>query len=131
MTDPIADLLTRIRNAGQRKITAVDVPHSKTKERIVAILKDENYIESYKVTTNEKTGFKTIHIVLRYAGNTFVIENIKRISKPGIRRYIGYDEIPRVLGGIGFCILSTSHGIMTGDEAKKQKIGGELMCTIY
>lgn len=130
MTDPIADLLTRIRNAGMRRIKTIVVPHSNMKETLVKILVDEHFIEGYSVETNE-LGFKDLHVHLRYDKNKFVIEHLERVSKPGIRRYVNYNQIPRILGGIGICIVSTSKGVMTGDQAKKAKIGGELLCTIY
>lgn len=131
MTDPIADLLTRIRNAGLRKIEVVEVPHSNVKETIVEILAKEKFIDGYEVITDPKTGFKVIRLRLRYAQGKLAIQHLSRISKPGIRRYVGYSEIPRVLGGVGICVVSTSKGMMTGQEAKKNKIGGELICTIY
>ena len=131
MTDPIGDLLTRIRNAGLRRIEIVPVPHSKMKEKIVKLLLQERFIAGYEVTTDEETGFKVILLTLRYNKNQFVIQNLKRVSKPGIRKYVSVDEIPRILGGAGICILSTSKGVMLGFEAKKQNIGGELLCTIY
>jgi small subunit ribosomal protein S8 len=131
MTDPIADLLTRIRNAGMRRIETIVVPHSNMKEKIVKILAEEKFVSGYHVETNKENGFKELHIDLRYSDKQFVIQKLTRISKPGIRRYVSYDKIPRVLGGIGICILSTSRGVMTGGEAKKQKVGGELLCIIY
>ncbi len=131
MTDPIADLLTQIRNAGLRRIASINVPHSKMKEQIVQILRDEHFITDYSVTTDEVTGFKYLHIVLRYTKTRMAIEKLKRVSKPGIRRYVSYDKIPTVRGGIGICVVSTSKGVMTGRRAKEEKVGGELLCTIY
>lgn len=130
MTDPIADMLTRIRNANSVKHESVDVPRSKLKEELARILKDEGFIKEYKVIENDKQG--TIRIYLKYDANKGqVIQGIKRISKPGLRVYANKDEVPRVLGGLGVAILSTSQGIMTDRTARKEGIGGEVICYVW
>jgi len=129
MTDPIADLLTRLRNALAAKHETVDVPASKLKLEIVRILKEEGFITGYALARDEKQG--TIKIVLRYtSGKTPVIGTLSRVSRPGCRVYANRSEIPSVLGGIGLCILSTSRGILTGEQARQQGLGGEVLCTI-
>ncbi|MDK2973230.1 MAG: small subunit ribosomal protein [Candidatus Sumerlaeota bacterium] len=129
-TDPIADMLTRIRNANMVHKDHVDVPNSKVKVALARILKDEGFIKYYKVMRNNKQG--TIRVFLKYGpAKEKVINGLERISKPGIRRYIKSDEIPRVRGGLGIVILSTSSGIMTGREARRQKVGGEILCTVW
>ena len=130
-TDTIADLLTRIRNAGQRKLQSTLAPNSKMSLRIVEILEKEKFINGFEIIDDPVSGHKRIKIMLRYANGVFVMQNLKRISKPGIRTYTRYHRIPKVLGGHGICILSTSMGVMTGREAREKKIGGELLCTIY
>ena len=131
MSDPIADMLTRIRNANTAKHDTVDVPASKMKLAIANILLDEGYIEKYDVI--EDGVFKTIHITLKYGAdkNEKVITGLKRISKPGLRVYVNSNEIPRVLNGLGIAILSTSKGIMTDKEARKENIGGEVLAYIW
>ena len=130
MTDPIADMLTRIRNANSVKHESVDVPRSKLKEELARILKDEGFIKEYKVIENDNQG--TIRIYLKYDANKGqVIQGIKRISKPGLRVYANKDEVPRVLGGLGVAILSTSQGIMTDRTARKEGIGGEVICYVW
>ena len=128
MIDPIADLLTRIRNASQARLPAVEVAHSRMKENVARILKQEGYIADCTV---EGQPFKTLKLKLKYQGRKGVIEDLKRISKPGLRRYVRTTEIPRVLGGMGIAILSTPRGVMTGNEARKQKVGGELICYVW
>jgi small subunit ribosomal protein S8 len=129
MTDPIADLLTRLRNAVAARHETVDVPASKLKVEIVRILKEEGYINSYALARDQKQG--VIKIVLRYtSGKTPVISTLSRVSRPGCRVYANRSEIPTVLGGIGLCILSTSRGILTGEQARQQGLGGEVLCTI-
>lgn len=129
MTDPIADLLTRLRNAVAARHETVDVPASKLKVEIVRILKEEGYINSYALVRDQKQG--TIKVVLRYtSGKTPVIGTLSRVSRPGCRVYADRSEIPVVLGGIGLCILSTSRGILTGEQARQQGLGGEVLCTI-
>ncbi len=128
MSDPIADMLTRIRNAQKALLPTVDVPHSKLKESMAGILKKEGYLN--EVTVEGKTP-KTLKIKLKYEGKKGVLEGMRRISSPGLRRYIGVDKIPRVRGGLGTAILSTSQGLMTGVQARKNKVGGELICYVW
>jgi len=128
MTDPISDMLTRIRNAGRALRPVVAVPHSRMKETIANILKKEGYVA--EVAVEGKTP-KTINIKLKYQGKKTVIEGLRRISKPGLRHYVGATEIPRVLGGLGVSVISTPEGVMTGTEAKKKNLGGELLCYIW
>jgi len=130
VTDPIADLLTRIRNALTAKHDGCIVPYSKMKESIVQILKDEGYISSFEIV--ETGGCKNINIVFKY-GRKFerVITNLKRISKPGLRVYCGVDDLPRVLDGLGLAIISTSKGVMSDRNARKSKVGGEVLCYVW
>jgi small subunit ribosomal protein S8 len=128
MTDPIADMLTRIRNASHALLTDVEVSHSKLKESIAQILKREGYISECSV---EGKPIKKIKLVLKYQGRRGVIAGLKRVSSPGLRRYVRSTEIPRVLGGMGTSIVSTPKGVMTGLEAQKQRLGGELVCFIW
>ena len=130
VTDPIADLLTRMRNANQMRYNEVVIPSSKIKLEITKILKDEGYIEDYKVEKNEVQD--NIIVTLKYGKNKErVISGLKRISKPGLRVYAKAEEIPTVLNGLGISIVSTSKGIMTGKEAKKQNLGGEVLAYIW
>lgn len=130
ITDPIADLLTRIRNANSAKHETVDVPASNMKKAIVEILADEGYIKSYQVIEDGKQG--VIRITLKYgAKNEKVISGLKRVSKPGLRFYAGADELPRVLKGLGIAIVSTSKGIMTDKKARKEHIGGEVLAFVW
>jgi small subunit ribosomal protein S8 len=129
-TDPIADMLTRIRNANLVFKDHVDVPNSKMKVAIAKILKDEGFIKYYKVMRNNKQG--TIRVFLKYGPNReHVINGLDRVSKPGIRSYTKAAEIPRVRNGLGIVILSTSNGILTGAECRRQGVGGEVLCTVY
>jgi len=128
MSDPISDLLTRIRNATRALLPAVELPHSRIKEGVARILKSEGYVT--EVSVEGKT-VKKLKIQLKYQGRKAVIEGLKRVSKPGLRKYVGSTEIPRVLGGMGVSILSTSEGVMTGTQAKKKNLGGELLCYIW
>jgi len=129
MTDPIADLLTRIRNAVAARHETVEVPASKMKLEIVRILKEEGFIESYALARDDLQG--TIRIVLRYtSGKKPVIGALNRVSRPGCRVYADRTEIPVILGGLGLCILSTSRGILTGEQAKQQGVGGEVLCSV-
>jgi small subunit ribosomal protein S8 len=128
MTDPISDMLARIRNANRALLPGVDVPHSKIKESIASILKKEGYINDFAV---EGKIPKTIKVKLKYQGKKSIIEGLKRVSTPGLRRYVGSTDIPRVRGGMGVAVLSTSEGIMTGVQARKKNIGGELLCYIW
>src|SRR5439155_17348126 len=128
MTDPISDMLTRIRNANRALLPAVELPHSKLKESIASILKREGYIADFLV---EGKLPKNLKMKLKYQGKKSVIEGLKRISTPGLRHYVGATEIPRVRGGLGTSIVSTSQGLMTGTQARKQNLGGELLCYIW
>ena len=130
-SDPIADMLTRIRNANTAKHDTVDVPSSKMKVAIADILVNEGFIEKYDIV--EEGNFKTIRITLKYGvdKNEKVITGIKRISKPGLRVYAGKDELPRVLGGLGIAILSTNQGIITDKEARKLQVGGEVLAFVW
>src|ERR1041385_4314060 len=128
MTDPISDMLTRIRNAHSGLLPTVDVPHSKIKENIAGILKKEGYINEYSV---EGKTARTLKIKLKYSGRKGVIEGLRRISTPGLRRYVGATEMPRVRAGLGIAIVSTSQGVMSGHEARKKHVGGELLCYVW
>ena len=130
-SDPIADMLTRIRNANTAKHDTVDVPASKIKVAIADILVNEGFIEKYEMI--EDGNFKTLHITLKYGvdKNEKVITGIKRISKPGLRVYAGKEELPRVLGGLGIAILSTNQGIITDKEARKLQVGGEVLAFVW
>ena len=131
MSDPIADMLTRIRNANTAIHDTVDVPASKMKLAIANILVDEGYIAKYDLV--EDGSFKTLHITLKYGvdKNEKVISGIKRISKPGLRVYANTEDIPRVLGGLGIAILSTNKGVVTDKEARKLGVGGEVLCFVW
>jgi small subunit ribosomal protein S8 len=131
MSDPIADMLTRIRNANTAKHDTVDVPASKMKIAIADILVDEGYIAKYNII--DEGSFKTIHIVLRYGAdkNEKIITGLKRISKPGLRVYVNKDQLPRVLGGLGIAIISTNKGVITDKEARKQNVGGEVLAFVW
>ncbi len=130
MTDPIADMLTRIRNASAARHAVVTLPSSKVKREIARILAEEGFIESYEVRAEGIQ--EVLSLRLKYVeGRTPVVTGLKRISKPGLRVYARKTEIPRVLGGLGLAILSTSHGIMTGSEARKQNLGGEVLCYVW
>ncbi|WP_103070994.1 30S ribosomal protein S8 [Aquimarina sediminis] len=130
-TDPIADYLTRIRNANSAQHRVVEIPASKVKKEITKILFDQGYILSYKFEDNTTQG--TIKIALKYDKLTKepVIKELQRISKPGLRKYAGSNDIPRILNGLGIAIVSTSHGVMTGKRAKQENVGGEVLCYVY
>jgi len=128
MTDPISDMLTRIRNAHGALLPTVEIPHSKIKESIAGILKKEGYISDVSV---EGKPLKTIKLKLKYNGRKGVIEGLRRISTPGLRNYVGSTEIPRVHAGLGISIISTSQGVMSGQEARKKNVGGELLCYVW
>jgi small subunit ribosomal protein S8 len=128
MSDPISDMLTRIRNAGRALLPAVELPHSRMKESVAKILKSEGYVADVAV---EGATIKKLKIRLKYQGKKNVIEGLKRVSRPGLRRYVGATEIPRVLNGMGISIMSTPEGVMTGAEAKKKNLGGELLCQVW
>lgn len=127
--DPIADMLTRIRNGQTASLPNVAMPHSKMKESIAKLLKKEGYISEHESTGEKQT--KTLSLKLKYVGRRGVIEGLKRVSRPGIRTYVKGKDIPRVRGGLGVAILSTSHGVMTGRDARKQNFGGEVLCYIW
>jgi|SRR3954469_4930724 len=130
MTDPIADMLTRIRNGIQARHPAVEMPTSKMKVAIAEVLKDEGYIKGYSLS-GEGTK-KMLKVELRYVGKSEpVLSGIKRISKPGLRVYAGSGEIPQVFGGLGVAVLSTSRGVMSGGQARRQRIGGEVLCHVW
>ena len=131
MSDPIADMLTRIRNANTAKHDTVDVPASKMKIAIADILLNEGYIKKYDIV--EDGTFKTIHITLKYGAdkNEKVISGLKRISKPGLRVYANSEEMPKVLGGLGIAIVSTNKGVVTDKEARKLGVGGEVLCFVW
>ena len=130
LTDPIADMLTRIRNANHQRHATVDIPASKIKLAIAEILKEEGYIADYEVIEENVQG--TIRISLKYINEKErVITGSRRISKPGLRIYVNSNELPTVLGGLGIAIISTSNGIMTDKEARKQKVGGEVLCYVW
>ena len=130
-SDPIADMLTRIRNANTAKHDTVDVPASKMKISIAEILLKEGYIKSFEI--EEVGGFKNIHSTLKYGKdkNTKIITGLKRISKPGLRVYAGKEDLPRVLGGLGTAIISTNKGVLTDKEARKENVGGEVLAFIW
>lgn len=129
-TDPIADFLTRIRNGSRARHSRVDMPSSKLKIEIARILKDEGYVTNYKVV--EEKGKKTLRVFLRYTPERHsVITDLKRVSRPGSRRYVGKFEIRQVVGGMGIAIVSTPRGLMTGQAARKEGVGGELLCEVW
>src|SRR5579862_5259617 len=128
MTDPISDMLTRIRNAGRALLPTVAMPHSRLKENIAAILKKEGYVADVAV---EGKMPRTINIKLKYQGKKTVIEGLRRVSRPGLRHYVGATKIPRVRGGLGVSVVSTPEGVMTGTAARKKNLGGELLCFIW
>ena len=129
MTDPIADMLTRIRNAGMARQRRVDMPVSKLKTEIARLLKDNAYIHDYKLLDDGKHG--VLRLYLKYHQEKPIIRELKRVSKPGLRRYVAVDEIPRVRNGLGMAVLSTSRGVMTDREARAAKVGGELLAIVY
>ena len=131
MSDPIADMLTRIRNANTAKHDTVDVPASKMKIAIANILVDEGYIQKYDLV--EDGNFKTLHITLKYGAdkNEKIISGIKRISKPGLRAYAGKEDLPKVLGGLGIAILSTNQGVITDKKARELQVGGEVLAFVW
>ena len=126
--DPIADLLTRLRNASRARKAELLVPYSRIKADITAILKKEGYITDFEVKSEGKP---QLRIVNKFAGKTPAITGLKRVSRPGLRRYVGAEEIPRVLGGMGISIISTPRGVLSGREARRQKVGGELLAYVW
>ena len=129
ITDPIADMLTRIRNANSARHDTVDVPASNMKKSIAQILLDEGYIKSYQIVDDATQG--VIHITLKYNGKDKVITGLRRVSKPGLRVYVGADELPRVLRGLGIAIVSTSKGVMTDKAARAAHVGGEVLAFVW
>jgi len=130
MTDPLADMFTKIRNANKAKHEFVDMPGSTMKESIAKILKDKGYVKNYKVIEDDKQG--VLRIFLRYDQNRKpIIQQIERVSRPGLRHYIKADAIPKVLGGMGISILSTPKGVMADEEAREKHVGGELLCRVW
>lgn len=128
MSDPIADMLTRIRNGQQARKVSVSMPAAKLKSSVAQVLQDEGYIGSFGTESVE--GKATLTVNLRYFDDQPVIDKIKRISRPGLRQYTGAGSIPEVLGGLGISVVSTSHGVMTGKQARAQGFGGEIICTV-
>jgi small subunit ribosomal protein S8 len=128
VSDPIADMLARIRNAGRALLPTVEIPHSRMKESIAGILKKEGYIAEFSVEGKIQ---KKITLKLKYNGKKNVIEGLRRVSRPGLRTYVGSSEIPRVRGGLGVSLVSTSQGVMSGTQARKNKLGGELLCYVW
>ena len=129
MSDVIADMLTRIRNASNAKHATVDIPASNMKKSIADILVEEGYIKSYEIIDDGKQG--TIRVTLKYLGKTKVIRGLKRVSKPGLRIYVGYENMPKVMNGLGIAIVSTSKGIMTDKQARKANVGGEILAFVW
>ena len=130
MTDPIADLLTRIRNATKEKHEKLEVPASRLKANVVRVLKEEGYIKNFRLMREE--GRPVLKVYLKYTeGGDSVIQGIRRVSRPGLRRYTGYETMPRPLGGAGIAIVSTSKGVTTGHKARVQKVGGEILCEVW
>jgi len=129
MIDPISDMLTRIRNANRALLPTVEIPHSKVKENIAQILKREGYVAD--IAVEGKTAKKMLKVKLKYQGKKGVIEDLRRVSTPGLRHYVGSTEIPRVLGGLGVAVISTPEGVMTGTQARKKNLGGELLCYVW
>jgi small subunit ribosomal protein S8 len=130
MTDPIADMIARIRNAVRAKLLRVDIPASRLKAEIARILKDEGYISNFKLSEDGKQGL--LRVYLKYGpGMERVITDLQRVSRPGCRIYCGKDQIPRVYGGLGINILSTSRGVMTGKTAAREGVGGEILCNVW
>jgi len=131
VNDPISDMLTRIRNANRALLPAVEVPYSKIKESMAVILKREGYVAEFTIEPKTPKSHKMIKLKLKYLGKKSVIEGLRRVSTPGLRRYVGATEIPRVRGGLGVAVVSTSEGLLTDTQARKKNIGGELLCYIW
>ncbi len=130
MNDPIADFLTRLRNASRAKLEECVIPHSKLKASLAGILKSEGYISDVAEGTDDR-GHKTLLVTMKYVGGTPALTGLKRVSTPGRRLYYGYNDIPRVLNGLGISILSTSSGLMKDQDCRRNKAGGELLCSIW
>jgi len=132
MTDPIADMLTRIRNANVAMHDTVRMPSSKLKEALAGVLTSEGYIEGFNVSNDASRPGRTLEITMKYTQDRArTISGVRRISKPGLRVYTGADKLPRVLGGLGVAVLSTSQGLMTDREARKKRVGGEVLCYVW
>ena len=132
MTDPIADMLTRIRNANVAMHDDVRMPSSKLKEALAGVLKSEGYIESYDVEDNQDRPGRTLHVRMKYSPERArTISGIRRVSKPGLRVYSRSNEVPRVLGGLGVAVISTSQGLLSDREARKRRVGGEVLCFVW
>lgn len=130
MTDPIADLLTRIRNAARERHEKLEIPASRVKANIVRVLKEEGYIKNFRLSREE--GRPVIRVFLKYSDDgKSVIQGIRRVSRPGLRRYAGYDGLPKPLSGAGIAIVSTSQGVITGQKARVLKVGGEVLCEVW
>ena len=129
MTDPIADMLTRIRNANQMKKQTVDIPASKLKQQVLDVMKEEGYISNVVVVKGKPVNH--LRVTLKYMQNERVVKGLKRISKPGLRVYAKHGEIPKVLNGLGIAIISTSKGLMTDRDARKQEVGGEILAYVW
>ena len=129
ITDPVADMLTRIRNAGSAKHDTVDIPASKMKKAIAEILLEEGYIKNFQIINDGAQG--VIRVTLKYSGNDKVISGLRRVSKPGLRVYAGADELPQVLKGLGIAIISTSRGVMTDKKARASHVGGEVLAFVW
>jgi len=129
VSDPIADFLTRVRNSTRAGLASFSLPHSRIKEDIAKILKSEGFISDFSVSAEGAK--KVLHVLNKFVGRRAVVTDLKRVSRPGLRKYVGCDEIPRVLGGIGIGILSTSSGVMSSREAKRRNVGGELIAFVW
>jgi len=130
MTDPIADMLTRIRNANAAMHSHLDMPASKLKREVLRVLKEEKYIDNYTFIADKKQGM--LRVYLKYTPESErVITDIQRVSRPGLRKYVGADEIPEVVGGLGLVVLSTPKGVLSGEKARQQRVGGEVLCTVW
>ncbi|MDR2581039.1 MAG: 30S ribosomal protein S8 [Fibromonadaceae bacterium] len=129
LSDPIADMLTRIRNASSARKPVVDIPSSSLKQEIARVLKEKGFIKKYVVVEDGKQGI--LKVLLRYTNGMPAIQGIQRVSRPGLRHYANVEKLPRVLNGLGYAIISTSQGVMTDHEARKQKVGGEVLCKVW
>lgn len=129
VTDPIADMLTRIRNAITIRAEKVDIPASRMKLEVVKILKEEGYIRAYKILKDEKQGI--LRVALKYIDGNSVITGLKRVSKPGRRFYVGRKEVPKVMGGVGIAILTTSKGLLSDNVCRRENVGGEVICYVW
>jgi small subunit ribosomal protein S8 len=129
ITDPVADMLTRIRNASAAKLPVVNIPSSNLKQEIARVLREKGFIKKYVVVEDGKQGI--IKMLLRYTNGVPAIQGIRRVSRPGLRHYSNVEKLPKVLNGLGYAILSTSRGVMTDHEARKQNVGGEVLCKVW